>query len=195
MEKIAETRECEFATGRVFACLPQEGSDFRRGHARGNGVNGRETDEASGIEDENRRFGDAAFLPGIVNVPVLDNATSCVAQDAEGQAQFAPHGFGFFGRVDGDRGEICAARANFLIAAAVIRQLAETEGSPMASIEKEDKRATGGQLGKAPRRARGIRQLEFRRNRSHNWKLPHCCSGFPFVSGAEKKFGSLPVKF
>lgn len=195
MEKIAETRECEFATGRVFACLPQEGSDFRRGHARGNGVNGRETNEATWIEDENRRFGNAAFLPGIVNVPVLDYTTICVAQDGERQMQFAPHGFRFFGRVDGDRGEICAARTNFLIVVAVIRQLAETEGSPMASIEKKDKRAIGGQFGEAPRRARGIGQLEIRRNRSHNWKFPHRCSGFPFVSGAEKKFGSLPVKF
>lgn len=185
----------ELATGRVFACLPQEGSDFRRGHARGNSVNGRETDEASGIEDENRRFGNAAFLLGIVDVPVLDYTTICVAQDGERQMQFAPNGFRFFGRVDGNRDEICAARTNFLIVVAVIRQLAETEGSPMASIEYEGKRATGGQLGKAPRRARGIGQLEFRRNRSHNWKLPHCCSGFPFVSGAEKKFGSLLVKF
>lgn len=192
---MAGARKYELATGRILAHVPQEGSDFRSGNARGNSVNGRETDEASGIEDENRRFGNAAFLPGIVNVPVLDNATICVAQDGERQMQFAPNGFGFFGRVDGNRDEICAARTNFLIAAAVIRQLAETEGSPMASIEKEDKRATGGQLGKAPRRARGIGQLEFRRNRSHNWKLPHCCSGFPFVSGAEKKFGSLPVKF
>ena len=192
---MAGARKYELATGRILARVPQEGSDFRRGNARGNGVNGRETDEASGIEDENRRFGNAAFLPGIVNVPVLDYTTICVAQDGERQMQFAPHGFRFFGRVDGDRGEICAARTNFLIVVAVIRQLAETEGSPMASIEKEDKRATGGQLGKAPRRARGIGQLEFRRNRSHNWKLPHCCSGFPFVSGAEKKFGSLPVKF
>lgn len=192
---MAGARKYELATGRILARVPQEGSDFRRGHARGNGVNGRETNEASGIEDENRRFGNAAFLLGVVNVPLLDNATICVAQDAEGQAQFAPHGFGFVGRVDGDRDEICAARTNFLIVVAIIRQLAETEGSPMAPIEKEDKRATGGQFGEAPRRARGIGQLEFRRNRSHNWKLPHCYSGFPFVSGAEKKFGSLPVKF
>lgn len=192
---MAGARKYELATGRILAHVPQEGSDFRRWNARGNGVNGRETDEASGIEDENRRFGNAAFLPGIVNVPVLDNATICVAQDREGQVQFAPHGFGFFGRVDGNRDEICAARTNFLIAAAVIRQLAETEGSPMASIEKEDKRATGGQLGKVPQHAHGIGQLEIRRNRSHNWNLPHRCSDFPFVSGAEKKFGSLLVKF
>jgi hypothetical protein len=65
----------------------------------------------------------------------------------------------------------------------------------MASIEKEDQRATGSQLGKTPQLAPGIRQLEFRRNRSGNWKSPHRCSAFLLLSEAEKQFGPQRVKF
>jgi hypothetical protein len=103
-------------------------------------------------------------------VPFPDDAACRVAQDHERQPQVPAHRLGRLGRIDRHRHDISAGGPDFAIAVAVVRQLAEAEGSPMAAVEQEYQRASGDERRQALRRSRRVRQLEVRYNRSrHEW--------------------------
>lgn len=147
LEKIPDVRELEFTRRRVLARAAHEGGDFRGGDANSNGIHGSEPDDASRVENEDSRFGDAALFLGVVDVPVLNDTARGVAQNGEWQMQCAADSLRFLRRIHGDGDHIRADGTEFVVVINILRQLAKTEGSPMASIEKEDQRAAGGQFG------------------------------------------------
>lgn len=90
------------------------------------------------IDDKDCWLGNSAFLSCVVNIPLLHDAPLRISEDWKWQPQLLAHGFGFCGRVNRDCRDAGARRANFFIVFAVIRQLAEAEGSPVTA--KENKR-------------------------------------------------------
>lgn len=139
----------------------QEIDDGGGRDARGGAVNGLEADAAIAINDENGRLGDAALFGFVEDAPFADDAALRIAEDREGQAQLPADTIGKPRRIHGDGDQISAGLANLRVEVAILRQLAEAEGSPETTIEKQDAGAGGDEAGEAARRSRGIRELEF----------------------------------
>ena len=146
----------------------QKADDLWRGRAARHAVHRHVADDAVGIDDEHGRLRDAAPLAGVVDAPFPDDAAFRVAQNHERQPQVPPHCLGRLRRIDRHRHNISAAVPDFAVVVAVVRQLTEAEGSPVAAIEEERQRASGDQRRQALRRSWRVRQVEFRRNRSRH---------------------------
>ena len=95
------------------------------------------TGRSDRIDDEYCRLGNATLLLGIIDAPIFDHLPFGIAQNRKRQPEFAPHSFGFDRWIDGYGHHIGPGRADFCVMIAVIRQLAETEWSPGAAIEKK----------------------------------------------------------
>ena len=119
---------------------------------------------AVAIDDENGRPSDAALFFRVVNVPLLHDAPLRITQDRKWQVQLLAHRFGFPGRVNRDCRDVRTCRANFAVVLTVIRQLAETEGSPVTAKENKDDGTLRSQIRQPPQRADGVRQLEVGRD-------------------------------
>lgn len=126
---------------------------------------------AVAIDDENGRPSDAALFFRVVNVPLLHDAPLRITQDRKWQVQLLAHRFGFPGRVNRDCRDARTCRANFAVVLTVIRQLAETEGSPVTAKENKDDGTLQNELRQAPQGARRIGQLELGRNLSVLWNF------------------------
>jgi len=102
---------------------------------------------------------------------LLHDAPLHIRQNWEGQVQFLAHRFGFVGRVNRDRRDARARRANFTVVVAVIRQLAEAEGSPVTAKENKDDGPLQNELRQTAQGARRIGQLEVGCDFSHVWQF------------------------
>jgi hypothetical protein len=143
-EEVSRGRDVAFSPGwrRVRPRL-QKSDDFWRNYAARYAVHRCVANSAVGTDDEHGRFCNTAPLAGVVDVPFPNHAACCIAQDHERQPQVPPHRFGGLRRINRHGGKISAGGPDFVIVVAVIRQLAEAEGSPVAAIEEEHKRASG----------------------------------------------------
>jgi hypothetical protein len=121
------------------------------------------------IDDENGWSCDAALFACVVNIPLLHDTAFRVTQDWKWQPQLLAHCFGFFEPVDRDGSDARARRANFAVLLAVIRQLAEAEGSPVPAKEDKHHWTLRDQVRQSVRGSNRIRQLELRRDFSRLW--------------------------
>lgn len=102
----------------------QNAEDLRCRHARGDVIYFRVANGAITIDDEDGRLGDAAILPRVVDIPILNDAPLGVAQNRKREPQLAPQCFRFRGRIDGYGRDTGPRRVDFCVVVAVIRQLA-----------------------------------------------------------------------
>jgi hypothetical protein len=114
----------------------QYADHFRCRYTSGHGVHGTVPHRALRIHEKDRRLGDAALLPWVVEIPGFDDAPLRIAQNRERQGQLEPQCLRLFRCIHRDRDEARPRRTDFLVVLAVVHQLAEAEGSPMAAIEE-----------------------------------------------------------
>ena len=123
------------------------------------------------IDDENARLRNAAPLLGVVNIPFTNDSVLRVAQNRERQLQLPAKRFRALRRVDGNSDDLSAKRLNPVVIVTVVRQLAETERSPVAAIEDQHQRAPRVDTGKPLHRPRGIGQFEIRDALPNLWSF------------------------
>ncbi len=124
----------------------QHEQHFRRRHARSDPIDRRITHRPISLNDKGRRLRNATLLPPVIYVPLLDDAAVRIAQYWERQIQFAPQCLRCLLNIYGDSGQAGPGRADFLVMIPVVRQLAEAEWSPRATIEEQHGRARGDQF-------------------------------------------------
>src|SRR5487761_414430 len=134
----------------------QEIHHRQRGHARRSLVDGVKSHAALAVDYEDGGFSNPSHFPFVQDSPRRDQSPFGVTKDREWQAQIKPHIFGFSRLIDRDCGHVNSGEPDVLVLVAILRQLAETERSPMAAIKNEYARAARGQLGKPPLLPPGI---------------------------------------
>ena len=147
------------------------------------------------VDDEHRRFRDAASLSCIQQVPFSNDVPFRVAQDGKWQRELGAQSFGFRGRIDGNCGYACACCTNLSVMIAIIRQLAVAKWSPPAAIEQQHHRPMRCQIRKAPRRSCRIRQAKIGRRFASTRDFRHCSSLalLPRLIRPERDRLSVPV--
>lgn len=120
----------------------QHADDFRSWHARGNGIHRAVAHCAIAVNDKDCRFGNPTLVPRIIDIPLLYHAPFCITQNRKRQVQLKAQLFRFFRRIHRNGHDTGPGGVEFMIMPAVIRQLAETERSPMSAIEEQHDRAS-----------------------------------------------------
>lgn len=162
-EKIARPRDHSPAMRWQSGCFSSEQAhDLRSRDARSNFIHRNAADHAPGIQNEHRRFRDAAFFARVVDAPLAHHLPLRVAQNCKRQSQPIAHRLRFFRGVHRNGDQLCARRANRRILLAIVRQLAEAERSPVATIKKQHQRTRRAKFRESPRRPGRIRQLKIR---------------------------------
>src|ERR1035441_8766701 len=115
----------------------------------------------AGVNNEDGWLGDAAFLAGVVDAPVPNDATLGIAQNRKRQTEVNPQGLRCVGCIHRDSHYARARRPDFQVALSVVRQLAEAERSPITAIEEQHQAAVRDQLRQPPRRSCRVWQFEF----------------------------------
>jgi hypothetical protein len=141
----------------------QNRKNFGCGHAARHCVDGRVSDHTARVDDENRRFRNAASLSCIQQVPFSNDVALAVAQDGKWQGELRAQSFGFRGRIDGNGGYACACRPNLSVMIAIVRQLAVAKRSPPAAIEQQHQRPVRCQIRKTLPRSCRIPQAKIGR--------------------------------
>jgi len=98
-------------------------------------VDGRVSHYEARVDDEHRRFRNAASLSCIQQVPFSNDVAFRVAQDGKWKRELRAQSFGLRGLIDGNCGYACACRPNLRVTIAIIRQLAVAKRSPPAAIK------------------------------------------------------------
>lgn len=119
-------------------------------------------DAAVTVDDEGGWLRDTPVFPWVVKTPLLHDTAVGVSQDREGQGEVSPQRLRLCGCIDGDDDQISARSADGVVVIAVVRQLAVTKRSPMASIEQQDHRPARHEGREPPWRTAGVRQLKVR---------------------------------
>lgn len=104
------------------------------------------------------------MFAGIVNVPIADDAALGIAQDRKGQIELAAHPFRFLLWIYGNSEDACSRRTNGVVVLTIIRQLAEAERSPVATIKKQYHRALSCECREPLQSSARIAQLEIGSN-------------------------------
>jgi hypothetical protein len=137
-EEVSRGRDVVFSPGGwTFCSRLQKADDLWWSYAARYAIHRRVANGTVGIDNEQGRLCDAAPLAGVVDVPFPNHPPRRVAQDHERQPQVPPHRFGRLRRIDRYADNISAGGPDFVIVVAIIRQLAEAEGSPMSAVEEE----------------------------------------------------------
>ena len=104
----------------------------------GNAVERSETHEALAAQDEGCRVGDAALLLVVQESVHLNHLAPRVGEERKGKAELRDQRLRCDRLVDGQRDDTQAQRFEVGKAVTVLRQLTETERSPVAAIEDEN---------------------------------------------------------
>jgi hypothetical protein len=140
-EEVTDMRDVNPAPSRLPSRNgAQKAENLRCRHARDDVIYFRVAHGAIAVDDEDGRLRDAALLPRVVDIPLLNDAPFGVAQNRKREPQLAPHCFRFRGRIDGYGRDAGPGRGDFCVVVAVIRQLAEAKRSPIAAIEEQHER-------------------------------------------------------
>src|ERR1035441_5242732 len=115
----------------------------------------------AGVNNEDGWLGDAAFLAGVVDAPVPNDATFRIAQNRKRQREVNPQALLFVGCIHRDGHYARARRPDFQVVLSVVRQLAEAERSPITAIEEQHRAAVRDQLRQPPRHSCRVWQFEF----------------------------------
>jgi hypothetical protein len=125
-----------YVLGRAgIACRSQHADYFRCWRARSHRVDSSVAYPSVRLNDKDRGLGDAAPLLRVVEIPLANDAPLRIAQNRERQTQPASQGLRLFKRIYGDGHNARPGCADSLVMVAIVRQLAEAEGSPVAAIK------------------------------------------------------------
>lgn len=117
------------------------GSDFLDRDPLHNRIHRGVTHDPVLINNENRWLCNSTLLAWIVDVPKLNNAPFCIAQNRKRQKEVGTHGLRLCRRIYRDRCYIRGQGPDLRIVIPVIRQLTEAERSPTAAIKQQRQRA------------------------------------------------------
>jgi hypothetical protein len=121
----------------------QRGEQIRSTDARDYRSGGSEKNLEIPAENKQSGNSDAAFFLPVIEIPFAHNLVFHIAKDRERNRIAAAHFFAAGGRVHRQRDQIRARDPEFLRVFAELRQLAETERSPVSAIKNQDERAVG----------------------------------------------------
>jgi hypothetical protein len=138
----------------------QEREERRQIDARGGAIERSEAERALSVDDEGPRKGDAAFLLRIVHAELAHDVTVGVAEDRKAQTELLSESARGFRGIDGERHESDAERRELLVATFQLRQLAETERSPIPSIKNQYLRSRGAKRLELARRTPLVRDAK-----------------------------------
>jgi hypothetical protein len=159
---IGKQRDVKSASNRLrFSGILYQGNNLGRWHAPHNRVHRSVTYHLAGVNNEDGWLGDAAFLAGVVDAPVPNDATFSIAQNRKRQREVNPQGLRFVGCIHRDSHYARARRPDFQVVLSVVRQLAEAERSPITAIEEQHQAAVRDQLRQPPRHSCRVSQFEF----------------------------------
>jgi hypothetical protein len=144
-----------------FGGILQQGNNFGRRHTSYYGVYRCVTYCMAGVDNEDGWLGDPAFHSWIVNAPVLNDSTFCIAQNWKRQREICTQGFRFGGCIHRNSYDARARGLDFQVVLPIVRQLAEAESSPIAAIEEQDQTTVRDQLRQAAWHLRRVWQFEF----------------------------------
>jgi len=157
-EEVARTwNDCPAMRWQMGSFLSEQAHDLRSRHPRRNFIHRNAANYAPGIQNEHRGLRDAALFARIVDAPLAHHRPLRITQNRERQSQLVAHSLRFFRRVHGNGDQLCARRANRRILLAIVRQLAEAERSPVATIKKQHQRTRRAKFRELPRRPGRIR--------------------------------------
>ncbi len=118
--------------------ITEQPQDVRSGDARGDAVNRGVGHGSVPGENEHRRLGNTALFTRVVNAPPLHYSSLGIAQDRERQTKLLADNPRIFCSVHGNGGKMSVRGADCRLQVAKSRQLAETESSPISSIEQQN---------------------------------------------------------
>jgi hypothetical protein len=113
-----------------------------------------ETHAPLAVEHERGRHGDAPLLERVEQIPVAHHLPLDVAPNWEGHAQRPPQMLGALRLIHRQGGDAISRPQKGVRTVAIIRQLADAEGSPVAAVENQDARSQGRQAALLARRIR-----------------------------------------
>ena len=100
---IGKQRDVKSASNRLrFSGILQQGNNLGRWHAPHNRVHRCLTYHLAGVNNEDGWLGDAAFLAGVIDAPVPNDATFRIAQNRKRQREVYPQGLRFVGCIHRD---------------------------------------------------------------------------------------------
>jgi hypothetical protein len=100
---IGKQRDVKSASNSLRSSgILQQGNNLGCWHAPHNRVHRSEAYHLAGVNDEDGWLGDAAFLAGVVNAPVLNDATFRIAQNRKRQREVNPQSLRFVGCIHRD---------------------------------------------------------------------------------------------
>lgn len=146
----------DFAGNRaVRAEIDYRCRDSRRLGTSGQVLGGAPAHPQFAVDDERRGKSDIAFAM-IDEAPRRDRRARGVAQNMEGEIEVAFHSRSLIDPIHGNRDEVGARLTDFSILASIIRQLAETEGSPVPPVKNDHAEPARRELAEPARFSAGV---------------------------------------
>lgn len=104
-------------------------------------IDGREAHASLAVDYERGRDGNAALLPRVEQVPVAHHLPPDIAQNWEWQPHRAPQVLSALWLVHRQGDDAITRPQKIIGPVAIIRQLTDAEGSPVAAVEDQDARS------------------------------------------------------